>query len=98
MQQSELAVNLISGVTNVTTAGQRVALAASRTPIRWIVIHAKSGNGNVIYVGDDSVTSANGFILAANQFTPRLPIDDLSKIYLDAAVNGEGVTWLAGKG
>lgn len=96
MQQSELAVNVKSGVTNVATAGTRVALSTGK--VTWVVIHAKSGNTNVIYVGGSDVDSTNGFILAANQFTPRLPVNDLSKIYLDSAVNGEGVSWIAGVG
>ena len=81
-----------SGVKVVTTAGTRVALA-STTSIKSVTVKAKLGNTGLIYIGSSAVTSANGFQLAASE-TISLDIDDLAKVYIDSAVNLEGVTFI----
>jgi len=83
----------------VTTAGTREQLVASSTPCKWVILIAKTDNTGTIVVGGSTVVAA----LATRQGTPldagdsvRLDIDDLYDIYLDATVNGEGVTYLYG--
>jgi len=84
----------------VTTAGTRVALSASRLMVPSFVIRANAANTGVIYIGDVTVTSANGMFLAASEANNKFGISvnggkyrefDLSKVYIDASVNGEGV-------
>jgi hypothetical protein len=81
-----------SGLTNVTTAGTRVALGGSTT-ISSVTIKAKAVNTGTIYVGNNTVAAANGFQLAAGDIV-SLDVDNLTDINLDASVNGEGVTYI----
>lgn len=85
---------------NVATAGTRVQLTSSDTIFSSIIIQAKSANTGIIYVGDSSVSSANGLELSAGESleisgdlrnegqTDELVMSDL---WIDASVNGEGV-------
>lgn len=45
-----------------------------------IVVKALSTNTAVVYVGDSSVTTSDGFPLSANE-SISLPVDDPSKVY-----------------
>jgi hypothetical protein len=45
--------------------------------------------------GASDVTTANGFQLSAGEIIILDHVADLSNVYVDAAVNGEGVCWLA---
>lgn len=76
----------------VTTAGTRVALQSATTN-GGIVIKALKTNTGTIYVGGSTVSSANGFQLAAGD-TVAFAINDASNVSIDASVNGEGVSWL----
>jgi hypothetical protein len=81
-----------NGVTTVTTAGTEVALASS-TSIKSVTVKALSTNTGFIYVGSSSVSSANGFELSSSE-TVSIDIDNLSKVYIDSSVNGEGVSYI----
>lgn len=79
----------------VTTAGTAVTLAAS-TVIKEVTITAEISNTSTVVVGGSGVIAS----LATRQGTPleagdsaTISIDDLSKVYIDALVNGEGVTF-----
>jgi len=83
----------------VTTAGTRVRLVAASTKVRKVKIKALVGNTGVMYIGDSTVASTNGFQLAAGAeiflndlFWNEYDIVDLYELYLDSAVNGEGVS------
>lgn len=92
---------LVAGIGNlaktVTTAGTRVALAASSTPAVYAFIQADCANTGYIYVGGSSVSSSNApRISACGSVTLPLVIEgrmfyDLADIYIDSSVNGEGV-------
>lgn len=82
-----------NGKTVVTTSGTRVTLAASTT-VKSVTIKALATNTGVIYVGNATVSSANGFQLAAGD-SVSMDISNLNTIYFDSSVNGEGVTYLA---
>ena len=91
---------VISGSKDVTTAGTREKLAASYTPCFTVTIQAKVANSNYVYVGGSSVSSTNGVQLAAGDSVTFSPISreyryDLSGIWVDAAVDGEGVVYIA---
>ena len=84
---------IYNGSTDVTTAGTAVALGSSTT-IKSVVVKAKYANTGTIYIGDASVSSSNGIELQAGDAI-GIDIDDLSTVYIDASVNGEGVNYLA---
>ena len=83
---------IFNGKTTVTTAGVRVALAASQT-VKSVTIKALSTNTGLIYVGNSSVASTNGYQLAAGD-TISLDISNLNTVNIDSDVNGEGVSYL----
>jgi hypothetical protein len=88
-----------SGRKVVTTAGTRVALAAS-TAAKWVIITAETDNTGNITVG-----SAAGVIAAqgTREGTPlaagdsiTLDVDNLADVGLDSTVSGDGVTYTYG--
>lgn len=79
----------------VTTAGTRVQLTAGAAKI--VIITAETDNTGIVVVGGSTVVAA----LATRRGTPLYPgdsltilVDDLSDIYIDSTVNGEGVTYV----
>lgn len=84
---------VVNGQRAVTTAGTRVALAGASTPVVSVTIKALSTNTGLIYVGDSTVDSTNGFVLASGD-SASSDIDNLTDIYLDSSVDGEGVSYL----
>lgn len=84
---------IFNGLTNVTTAGTRVTLAASQA-VKSVAIKARSTNTGTIYVGNSSVASTNGIQLLAGE-TVSLNIANLNTVNIDSSVNGEGVTYIA---
>lgn len=88
------------GRTVVTTAGTRVPLSATSTPVGWVTVIALTENTQQINVGDVGVVAATG---ATQRGVPLLPGDsitlyhvNLSSTYIDSRVNGEGCTYLYG--
>lgn len=81
-----------NGKTSVTTAGTRVVLASS-TACLSVTIKANNANTGTIYVGNSSVSSANGYQLGAGEGI-SLAISNLNTINIDSSVNGEGVTYI----
>lgn len=88
------------GRTNVTTAGTRVALSADTSVVAEVTIISLTENTSQVNVGDISVVAATGStqrgvpLLAGDSVTFRRV--DMSKIYVDSRVNGEGVTYVYG--
>jgi len=81
----------------VTEAGTAEALSATSIGAREVVIHAKSDNVGRVFVGDSTVSSADGEGLIADDslsFGSGLdhpaPVD-LTNVYIDAANAGDGV-------
>ena len=79
----------------VTTAGTRVALAAS-TVCKHVTVVAETNNTDIVVVGGVTVVAA----LATRQGVPLYPgdtydfdIDNLADAYIDALVSTEGVTY-----
>ena len=84
------------GVKNVAAAATAEALA-STTPSQSVVITAKTTNVGEIVVGGSTVVALSG---GTRRGTPlaagdsiKIDIDNLSKIFLDSTVSGEGVTF-----
>lgn len=79
----------------VATAGTRVQLTATPTPCKRVDIQALHSNTGTIVVGGSDVVAVlgtrQGIAIDAKQVY-SIDIDDLSKLYIDSTVNGEGVS------
>lgn len=80
----------------VTTGGTAVALNTSSVPVLHVDITAETDNTGVVVAGTSTVVAA----LATRRGTPLNAGDtltlynvDLKDVFLDAAVNGDGVTF-----
>lgn len=87
--------SVVGGNKTVTTAGTRVQLSSSSLPCRWLIIVGKEANTDTIWVGGPSVANGTGIPLLALQ-SERLDINDVSNVWIDSEVNGEGVTFVYG--
>lgn len=86
----------LSGQTTVTTAGTAVVLGtiAINAPL---MIKALDTNTGVVAIGSDGagdVTVSNGLRLEAGESVVLEFVGHLGGLWLDSAVNGEGVSWL----
>lgn len=88
----------LSGKTVVAVAGTPVKLGNDGVLVQGgITIKAMSTNTGLIYIGDtgyETVNSHTGFQLSAKEQIYLSWLDHLGQIWLDAAVNGEGVVWI----
>lgn len=89
--------NIRDGRKVVTAAGTAERLVSTNTPCRKVTIMAELDNTDYVVVGDSTVVAAlatrRGIPLSAGS-SITLDIEDLYTIYVDAVVNGEGVTFL----
>lgn len=83
---------ILNGQTTVTTAGSRVVLSASAA-CKSVTVKAFITNTGIIYVGNSSVSSSNGFRLSAGD-TVSMDISNLNTVNIDSSVNGESVSYL----
>lgn len=79
----------------VAAAATPVQLIATRTICASVIVSARPGNTGKIAVGFSNAVRATagaevGAILSAGQ-SLALMLDDVSKVWIDASVNGEGV-------
>jgi hypothetical protein len=88
---------LQTGQKTVTTAGTRVALG-DVVVNSSLAIKALAANTGVIYLGDSTVSSTNGFQLAAGEIMLIQQAGNLKDIYIDASANSQGVSWMAYSG
>lgn len=89
----ESATTVYNGKTTVTTAGVRVVLASS-TSVKSITIKAATTNTGLIYVGNSTVSSSNGFELASGD-SISIDISNLNILYIDSSTNSQSVTYIA---
>lgn len=89
------------GRKTVAAGGTAEPLSTSTTRVTSVAITAETDNTGIIVVGGSAVVAA----LATRKGTPlnagdtlTLDIDQLSDIYIDTTVNGDGVTYLATRG
>jgi len=84
--------SLKSGQKTIATAGS--AARVTTDPYEAIIIKALSTNTDSVFVGNDGsndVTASNGLELAAGEGVTLYTSD---KVYLDVAVDGEGVSFI----
>lgn len=77
--------------TSVTTPGVRVQLPD--VPCRGATLRARTTNTGNVFLGGNLVNAANGYIMTPGAALD-LAIDNLSRLYIDAAVANEGISWL----
>jgi len=86
----------LSGQTTVTTAGTSVALGDQ--PVNAALqVKALDTNTGVVAIGSDGagdVTVSNGLRLEAGESVVFEFVGQLASLFLDSAVDGEGVSWL----
>ncbi len=87
-----------SGRQVVTTAGTAELLSDAPLRVARVDIFALDANTARIYVGDHAVSA----VASNQQGAPLSALEqmwlenvDLADIWIDAAVSGEGVTWMA---
>lgn len=86
----------LSGQKTVATAGTAVALGTA-TPFNALMVKALTTNTGLMYVGNNGsgdVDNTNGYPLAAGDQVIFTMVGNLGNIWVDSAVNGEGVAWL----
>jgi hypothetical protein len=87
----------LSGQKTVTTAGTAVQLHAGLSINGPVMIKALDTNTGVVAVGSDGardVTVSNGLRLLAGECIVLGFVGNLAELWLDSAVNGEGVSWI----
>ena len=88
---------IVDGRKTVTTPGTAVPLVAVPTGCRKVVVTALITNSDYIVVGASTVVAAEaprrGTPLTAGQ-SIEIEISDVSKIYIDAIIPGEGVSFI----
>jgi hypothetical protein len=86
----------LSGQKVVAAAGTAEALGSQRID-GPLMVKALATNTGLVYLGNDGaddVSAANGLPLLAGDVLIFEWIGELGSIWLDAAVNGEGVAWI----
>ena len=86
----------ISGQKTVTTAGTAVQLGTVRVE-GPLMVKALDTNTGIVALGNDGandVTVSNGLRLSAGEVCVLDFVGCLANIWLDSAVNGEGVSWI----
>lgn len=85
------------GRKTVSSAGTAEALVASSTPCKRVHVQGLEANTGTVVVGGSTVVATSGtrrgIALVAGQAV-TIQIDDLAKVYVDAVVTGEGVSFV----
>lgn len=94
IKQPSTSDTLQGGAKTVTTAGTRVQLSSTSVPCIDLIVQAKVGNTGRIYIAGSSVANdgSNGIYITAGLSLP-LSVINLTQVYIDATVNGEGVSF-----
>lgn len=87
---SSIPTAIVDNSENVVTAGTRVQLTTATC--KKIIITAKAANTGTIWVGGATVAAGRGIPLVALQ-NVTLDISNANAVYIDATVNGEGITY-----
>ena len=101
-------MGMLSGATQVTSAGTRVQISNSPRRVLYARAQGRDGNAGTTYLGGSTVSNTNGWSLVeptgtihGNVFEmwftntgPRRTTVPLSDFYVDAATNNDYVEWL----
>lgn len=93
------APTLLTSEKTVTAAGTAVALHAAQR-VKSVTIVAKTSNAGQVYLGGSDVASTtnNGMAPGDALSIPAENWLDLSDLYIDSDINGDGVDFWAVKG
>jgi len=81
----------------VAEAGTRVQLSSTSTKVSKVVVSAIPTNANYITVGGSTVVAAAGTETGKVLYpgdSETFFVDNLTKIYIDAVVSGNGCTYI----
>lgn len=85
---------IYGGTKTVTTPGTRVVLGTSQALTEGVQLRGLDANTGLVYPGNATVSATvNGTRLAAKE-PLFIRCNNVNLVYLDAAVAGEGVTWI----
>lgn len=82
---------VLSGQKTITTAGVAVTLG-SGVANETIFVKADPSNTGKVFIGNDTVTSGNGYPLAAGEVT-IYEVGRISDLYATADANNQKVGW-----
>jgi predicted amino acid racemase len=90
---------LDAGTTTVSTSGTEQQLSNTANRVLWLKAKALAANSGIAYLGVSDVSTTNGYELSAGN---ELEINfreiggsvAFSSIYIDAASNGDKVSWV----
>jgi len=78
---------------NGTVGASEGALDAIDWPIlKYVIIHAAAGNGGTVTVGIPG-SAALGWILAAGESTPPIPVDNINKLAVIGSAPAQAYNW-----
>ena len=90
---------IANGKQTVAVSGSAVQLTTASTACVEVILTANSSNGGIIAFGGSGINAvSNGSITINGSYlfgsaTQKIPIDDVSKIFIDASVSGNGVSF-----
>lgn len=85
---------IYNGRKTITSAGNPAQIQSSSQALtEGVWVRALDANLGVAYVGNSSLTTANGHRLAARDAV-FIRVDNLNKVYVDVTNNNEGVTFI----
>jgi len=90
---------LDAGTTTVSTSGSEQQLSNTVNRVLWIKAKALAANSGISYLGVSDVSTTNGYELSAGNeieisFRELGGSVAFSSIYVDAASNGDKVSWV----
>lgn len=91
--------SLGQGRKTVAETGKAVQLTTTTTQCNWVVVTAETDNTGIITVGGKGVKAKleerEGLPLEKGD-SITIPVGDLTQVYIDTTVNGDGVTFMYG--
>ena len=87
----EIPTTIVMDQTSTVTAGTRVQLGTNTCAS--VTIKALVGNTGIMYIGDVTVDSTNGFELSAGD-SISLAVNNSNVVYIDSSVSAEGVSFI----
>lgn len=85
-----------SGRKTVTVPGTAEQLVSTITVARQVIVTSPATNSDAVYIGGSSVSAVSGSeqgLLLNPTGSASIDIDDISKVWIDSVVAGEGVTF-----
>ena len=82
-----------TGATEVTSAGTPVPLSTSQIANCAVMVKANHTNTDLVYIHDPAGDSSEAMHLSKDEAIIFDFVGNLNSIYVDAAVNSEGVRW-----